>query len=122
MGLERLSDSEGELRRMGIDPTVREKGLGSKLVRLVEEHAAEIGLSRVVLTTGSIMAPAITLYERCGWEQCRHGCVIPFAHVLIVRWLACVCLLVSVYVPVCHSRSLRTLHRSAAALASSRQS
>ena len=73
VGLQRLSDSEGELRRMAIDPTMRKKGLGSKLVRVIEEHAAAIGLSRLVLTTGSIMAPAVSLYERCGWESCRYG-------------------------------------------------
>lgn len=68
VGAERKSDSTIELRRMSVAATARRAGLALRLVERVEEFAAKHGFAEVVLSTGSIMAPAIALYHRAGFE------------------------------------------------------
>jgi GNAT superfamily N-acetyltransferase/acyl dehydratase len=60
-----------ELRRMSVSPDMKHRGLGSRLVRLVEDFAALHGGRELVLTTGSLMAPARALYARNGFEAYR---------------------------------------------------
>jgi ribosomal protein S18 acetylase RimI-like enzyme len=69
VGCEPLIGGTCELRRMSVSPTVRRRGLGSLLVRVVEEFAAKHRFTELILSTGSIMAPARGLYERNGFEQ-----------------------------------------------------
>lgn len=71
VGVEKKSNGQCELRRMSVDPNARKGGLGSKLVRQVEEFAAINGFTELVLSTGSIMVPAIGLYHRTGFECCK---------------------------------------------------
>ena len=52
-----------------MSPTTRRAGLGSKLVRCCEEFAADHGFKELILSTGSIMEPAVGLYRRCGFEE-----------------------------------------------------
>jgi GNAT superfamily N-acetyltransferase len=73
VGLEGLGGGLCELRRMSVVAGTRRGGLGKKLVRKVEEYAAEQGFKEIMLTTGSIMAPAMALYTSCGWELYRQG-------------------------------------------------
>lgn len=68
VGVEKLSDETCELRRMSVDPVSRKGGLGTKLVRQVEEFAARNGFRQLILSTGSIMVPAVGLYHRTGFE------------------------------------------------------
>ena len=58
-----------ELRRMSVAPSMRQQGLGSKLVKHVERYAATKGCKELILTTGSVMKPARSLYVRNGFEQ-----------------------------------------------------
>jgi ribosomal protein S18 acetylase RimI-like enzyme len=60
---------------MSVSPQARRGGFGKKLVRVVEEFAAEQGFREVILTTGSIMVPAMKLYTAAGWEHHRKGFV-----------------------------------------------
>jgi hypothetical protein len=39
-------------------------------VQAVEEWTATAGCQELLLSTGSIMAPAIGLYTKCGFERC----------------------------------------------------
>ena len=57
-----------ELRRMSVAPIMKKRGLGSRLVRLVENYAAQHGSRELRLSTGSIMWPARALYTRNGFE------------------------------------------------------
>lgn len=66
-------DTIGELRRMAVGPKAAHKGIGAKLVRTIEEHAAANGFSKIVLTTGSFMDSAVSFYTRTGFEVCRFG-------------------------------------------------
>lgn len=69
VGVERLSEDTCELRRMSVSPTARRAGLGSKLVRRCEEFAAANSFKMLILSTASLMAPALGLYRKCGFEE-----------------------------------------------------
>jgi GNAT superfamily N-acetyltransferase len=73
VGVEGLGNNVCELRRMSVAPDTRRGGLGKKLVRKVEEFAAENNFKEIILTTGSVMAPAVGLYQSAGWELYRQG-------------------------------------------------
>ena len=59
---------------MSVSPLSRRGGLASALIRQVEEFAAEKGFDLLVLSTASIMAPAIELYHRNGFQVCLGMC------------------------------------------------
>jgi len=63
----RLDESTAELKRMYVDPQVRGKGIGRALVESLEREARALGVTRVVLETGTRLAPAIRLYEGLGY-------------------------------------------------------
>eukprot|EP00038_Savillea_parva_P029012 m.68405 g.68405 ORF g.68405 m.68405 type:complete len:240 (+) comp8507_c0_seq1:81-800(+) len=76
VGLQKIQTGDieiGELRRMYVSSDLKRSGLGSKLVRVVEEYCAENGFHRLVLTTGSFMQAAMDFYIRNGFEVCRFG-------------------------------------------------
>jgi putative acetyltransferase len=65
----RLDESTAELKRMYVDPSVRGKGIGRALVEALEREARLLGMTRVVLETGTRLAPAIGLYEAMGYAR-----------------------------------------------------
>lgn len=65
----RLDEASGELKRMYVDPSVRGRGIGRALVEALELEARRLGMTRVVLETGTRLAPAIKLYEAMGYER-----------------------------------------------------
>lgn len=68
VGVERLDGETCELRRMSVAPEARKGGLGSRLCKTVEHFASTTGFERLILSTGSIMVPAIGLYHRNGFK------------------------------------------------------
>eukprot|EP00040_Diaphanoeca_grandis_P032467 m.196767 g.196767 ORF g.196767 m.196767 type:complete len:264 (-) comp32633_c0_seq1:305-1096(-) len=73
VGIQKLNDNTCELRRLSVKLTSRKCGLGRKLVRLVEDFAAENNFKMIILTTGSIMYNAVALYDKMGYEVYRKG-------------------------------------------------
>ena len=65
----RLNETTAELKRMYVDPSVRGRGIGRALVEALELEARRLGMARVVLETGTRLAPAIKLYEAMGYER-----------------------------------------------------
>jgi GNAT superfamily N-acetyltransferase len=65
----RLSEVTAELKRMYVEPSVRGRGIGRALVEALEREARLLGVSRVVLETGTRLAPAIKLYEALGYAR-----------------------------------------------------
>ena len=57
-----------ELVRMGVHRESRGQGVGGKLCRALEEHAASRGMKKVVLSTLLEMDLAVALYRKCGYE------------------------------------------------------
>jgi putative acetyltransferase len=65
----RLDSTRAELKRMFVAPLVRGKGIGRALVIALEEEARKLGVSRVVLETGTRLERAIALYESMGYSR-----------------------------------------------------
>jgi len=74
--LKRLSDIGGELKSMHVAAEARGRGAGAAMLRHLLALAADMGMSRVSLETGSSadFAPARRLYARHGFTPCA-----PFA-------------------------------------------
>jgi ribosomal protein S18 acetylase RimI-like enzyme len=60
----------GELyiRSMAVHPAARGQGIGTRLIRAVEEFAMPQGYQRLVLTTTPFLTAAIRLYEQAGFR------------------------------------------------------
>lgn len=56
-----------EVKRMYTLPSVRGKGIATKVLAALEAWAAELGYSRCVLETGKRQPEAIALYKRSGY-------------------------------------------------------
>lgn len=54
---------------MGLLPEFRGKGVGSKLLKAVLDHAKKFGLEKVELNVYTTNEPAIALYKKFGFEQ-----------------------------------------------------
>jgi GNAT superfamily N-acetyltransferase len=65
----RLDDATAELKRMYVDPSVRGQGIGRALLEALEREARLLGITRIVLETGTRLAPAIKLYEAMGYVR-----------------------------------------------------
>jgi putative acetyltransferase len=65
----RLDPSTAELKRMYVTPSVRGRGIGRALVEALEGEAQSLGVTRIVLETGTRLAPAIRLYEAMGYVR-----------------------------------------------------
>lgn len=59
----------GELKRMYVAPSVRGQGIGRALVDALEGEARLLGITRIVLETGTRLAAAIRLYETMGYTR-----------------------------------------------------
>ena len=55
------------LRMLYVDPSVRGRGLGARLVTECIEFAQAVGYRRMVLSTYSLLRPAIRIYEAAGF-------------------------------------------------------
>jgi GNAT superfamily N-acetyltransferase len=67
-GLRRHADGEVEIKRMFVARRVRRRGLSRVMLRALEDKAAELGATRVVLETGQLQPEAIALYRSSGYE------------------------------------------------------
>ncbi len=65
----RLDEATAEIKRMYVDPSVRGRGVGRALVEALEREALLTGVTRIVLETGTRLAPAIKLYEAMGYDR-----------------------------------------------------
>ncbi len=65
--LRRLDEATAELKRMYVDPSARRRGIGRSLVEALEDEARLLGIMRIVLETGTRLAPAIKMYKAMGY-------------------------------------------------------
>ena len=65
----RLDEATAELKRMYVDPSARGRGIGRALVEALEREVRLLSMTRVVLETGTRLAPAIKLYQAMGYTR-----------------------------------------------------
>jgi GNAT superfamily N-acetyltransferase len=65
----RRDESTAELKRMYVEPSHRGRGIGRALVEALEGEARLLGIRKIVLETGTRLAPALRLYEGMGYER-----------------------------------------------------
>jgi GNAT superfamily N-acetyltransferase len=67
--LRRLDETTAELKRMYVNPSVRGRGIGRALLDALEGEARVLGVTRIVLETGTRLVPAIKIYEAMGYVR-----------------------------------------------------
>jgi putative acetyltransferase len=67
-GIRLLGPGSGEVKRMYVEPSVRGSGVAAALLRALEEHARGLGITRLLLETGTAQPDAIRFYQREGYE------------------------------------------------------
>ena len=65
------NNSEVFVEEMFIKPQLQRKGLGSLLLKQVEEYVREKGLAGITLSTNKY-APAPNFYRKIGFVDCEH--------------------------------------------------
>jgi DNA-binding MarR family transcriptional regulator/GNAT superfamily N-acetyltransferase len=69
-----------DVKRMWVAPEARGAGLGRRLLRLVEQHAADAGVTVLRLETNRTLGEAIQLYRESGYEEVAPFNEEPYAH------------------------------------------
>jgi GNAT superfamily N-acetyltransferase len=68
-GLINMDADTYELVRMSIDDRFRGKGYAKALIEHSADWAKQRGAKQIILETGSVLKPAITLYESVGFQH-----------------------------------------------------
>lgn len=70
--IKRLSSNHGELKSMRVANYYRQRGMGAKILHNLQADAAQIGITRLSLETGSMgfFLPARRLYQKFGFVEC----------------------------------------------------
>jgi putative acetyltransferase len=66
-----LEANYGEIKRMYVRPENRGKGIGKKLLQMLETEAGSRGCRLFALETGISQPEATTLYEKAGYSYCE---------------------------------------------------
>jgi GNAT superfamily N-acetyltransferase len=69
VGLRRVAERTGEVRRLWVDPSWRGRGVGRALMARLEGAARNLGLDELVLATGDRQPEAVQLYKATGWTR-----------------------------------------------------
>ncbi len=64
-----LSEDTVEIKRMFTNPEFRKRGLGSSIVKELENWAKELGYQKAVLETSKELTNAISVYEKSGFQR-----------------------------------------------------
>ncbi|OXM67703.1 GNAT family N-acetyltransferase [Amycolatopsis vastitatis] len=67
-GIRPLGPGSGEVKRMYVEPAARGTGVAAALLRALEDHARGLGITRLLLETGTGQPDAIRFYQREGYE------------------------------------------------------
>lgn len=66
--IRKYDDESAELKRMFVRPEYQGRGIGSRLVSLLVEWAAELGYKRMLLETGERLAESCAVYKKLGFR------------------------------------------------------
>ncbi len=62
-------DNCAELQKLYLTDDRKGKGLGYRMISLIEDKARELGYERMYLETHTNLESAIHIYEKCGYEK-----------------------------------------------------
>jgi len=62
-------NSEFELAKMAVSPTVQGKGIGKKLCIAAIDYARQLGVKTIWLESNRILTPALTMYASVGFRE-----------------------------------------------------
>lgn len=65
--LRRLDEESAEIKRMYVAPAARGRRLGARLLAALEDEARRLGVTRLLLETGTRQPEAVALYARAGF-------------------------------------------------------
>ncbi|WP_432486891.1 GNAT family N-acetyltransferase [Kineococcus sp. SYSU DK018] len=68
-GLRPLAPGTAELKRMYVRPALRGSGVATAVLRELERAAGRLGVTRLVLETGTAQPEAVRFYEREGYVR-----------------------------------------------------
>ena len=84
-----LSESSGlrvaEIKRMWVHESWRGAGLGSRMLRHLEDLARDAGFRRVALDTNGALVEAIALYDRSGYARTERYNDNPYAEAFFLK-------------------------------------
>jgi GNAT superfamily N-acetyltransferase len=78
-GVRPIDDETGEIKRMWVHDDWRGAGLGSRMLRHLEDLARRLGHTRIVLDTNGTLLEAIAMYERAGYTHIERYDDNPYA-------------------------------------------
>ena len=84
--IRRYDDENIELKRVFVHNEYQGQGIGSRLVSLLIEWAAELGYRRMILETGELLAESCAVYKKLGFAVIpNYG---PYADMPESLWMA----------------------------------
>ena len=66
--IRKYDEQSAELKRVFVRPEWRNRGIGTKIVRLLIDWAAECGFSRMILETGERLCESCAVYKKLGFK------------------------------------------------------
>jgi DNA-binding MarR family transcriptional regulator/predicted N-acetyltransferase YhbS len=84
-GVQRIGEHVGEIKRMWVHRDWRGAGLGSRMLRHLEDEARRLGHRRVHLDTNGTLVEAIAMYERAGYGRVARYNDNPYAQAWFVK-------------------------------------
>ena len=88
-GVQEIAPGVGEIKRMWVDPGWRGAGLGSRLLRHLEQVRVDLGDAVVRLDTNGTLVEAIAMYERAGYRRIERYNDNPYAEVFFEKDAHC---------------------------------
>jgi len=87
-GVQTIAPGVGEIKRMWVHPDWRGAGLGSRLLRHLEQLVADLGHDVVRLDTNGALGEAIAMYDRAGYRRIDRYNDNPYAEAWFEKDLA----------------------------------
>ncbi|MCW2815318.1 MAG: PadR family transcriptional regulator [Nocardioides sp.] len=87
-GVQSIGPDVDEVKRMWVDPTWRGAGLGSRLLRHLEDVVRGRGRGVVRLDTNGTLEEAIAMYERAGYRRIERYNDNPYAELFFEKTLS----------------------------------
>ncbi|MEA5026057.1 MAG: GNAT family N-acetyltransferase [Erysipelotrichaceae bacterium] len=85
IALKPLDNQRGEVKRLYVRPERRNLHLGQQLLKVLIDEAAALGYTELYLDTLDSLKPAVSLYQKMGFERTKPYYDNPLPNVLYFR-------------------------------------